>query len=638
MSEIEKQPANSPNDPPALTPEQIAEQDARLEKAREFLRREVPILGKLTGLNVHFQVGEGWATDMKTGNFTIDPSFFVEKGYSPEHSVYATLHELWAHVRDVKRDPQMAARQIAFGKKGGAQHMFSNIMADIHGNKLMHNVLPRMKDVAAELYSTKLFPTVEEDGTPVDYSQRPLHIQFLYAIIRDEMIPGSETSVRPEVAEALEELRNYKDTGEDAIRYLTDPNNGLTGTQRFDQQQAVIYPIYKRLLEQAKEEREQEQQQGEGEGEQGEGEQGEGQEDDQQKSQDKQQPGKGQRSGHSDPFEDDYEDYRQNVHPEPMTPEEHEEFEKAIKEAAREHAKNRKPIDPKRELDKQLRQETGHSLTEHQSYEARVDKYRGAIERMREVWRSVINERVAEKRGLSRRAHNEGVILDPDRLAQTVIDVRSNNLEPEAFKRYEKRRSRTEIVGNTDYFFFFDRSSSMNGGNEILAADSALIMLEAMAGVERDVKKMEEQSGLDLDLSLRTACYTFGDHGESGVQCHKELSEKLTDRERLDTYSAVAKPSGGTPTAEALQKLRNIKDDKDRRKIVIVVTDGQPNDVESTRREILHLRDRGWYVYAVSIGSTDAEHLFAPDAKYIATAEQLPDTLEHFIDETVNKG
>ena len=241
--------------PSTVADEEQASHAEAIVKANEFLAHEIPYLGRLTGLDVDFQIGQNWATDPKTGNFTIDPSFFVERDYTPDHAVYATLHELWAHVRDIKRDPRLAARDMRFSQKGEAEQLFTNILSDIHGNKLMHHVLPAMKDTAADLYDTKLFPLNEEDGTPVDYTALPLHVQLMYKMIRDEMIQGSDTPVRPEVEEALAGLRNYKDSG-DVIKYLTDPNSKLPGVDRFEQQLAVIYPIYRKLLEQSKQEQE----------------------------------------------------------------------------------------------------------------------------------------------------------------------------------------------------------------------------------------------------------------------------------------------------------------------------------------------------------------------------------------------
>lgn len=114
MSEVLHISTNDP-EPSAPTPEQEAlleERQAALDKAASFLRDQIPSLRRLTGMDVYVTVGKKWATNLKTGSFTIDPSFFIEKGYSADHCVFATLHELMAHVRDVKHDPALQPAKI----------------------------------------------------------------------------------------------------------------------------------------------------------------------------------------------------------------------------------------------------------------------------------------------------------------------------------------------------------------------------------------------------------------------------------------------------------------------------------------------------------------------------------------------
>lgn len=262
-------PSINHSESPMVTPEQEAavERQASLDKAAAFLDDQIPALCRLTGMNVQVAVGEGWATDTKTGSFTIDPSFFIEKGYSADHCVFATLHELMAHVRDIKRDPVFSARQNAFimGSKDPqeqqARHIFNNILTDIHGNKQIMNMLPAMQEVGADIYASRLFPA-ERGGEPVDYASNPMHLQFLYKIIRQEMIPGSKTPVRQEVDEAINQLRNFQGGQIDLISFLTDPGargaNGkkLSGSDRFDYWLTQIWPKYENLIKLDKQEAE----------------------------------------------------------------------------------------------------------------------------------------------------------------------------------------------------------------------------------------------------------------------------------------------------------------------------------------------------------------------------------------------
>lgn len=626
MAEVLHISTNNP-EPSAPTPEQEAlleECQSALDKAASFLRDQIPALCQLTGMDVNVAVGKGWATDLETGSFTINPSFFIEKGYSADHCVFATLHELMAHVRDVKHDPVFAARQRAFimGSKDPqeqqARQIFNNILTDIHGNKQIMNMLPAMREVGADLYDNRLFPT-ERDSEPVDYTKEPMHLQFLYKIIRQEMIPGSETPVRQEVDEAINQLRNFQGRQIDLISFLTDPtardSNGkrLSGSDRFDYWLTQIWPRYEKLIELDKQEAK-----------------------DNQQDSDSPQNDTGEQD--NNPFSDAYTDYFDNRHPDPLSPEEHEKIHKTIEKANQD--KRRESVTPEqreysrqREANRRYREQTGHSLREKEKYNSEVRRFHKQIDHMRQVFRSILDEVIATRRGLSRRAHQDGDVLDPNRLAQTVADIKSG-VAPEAFQRYEAIRGRTELSCKTDYFFVFDCSSSMAGKSAQSAASCAVIMLEGLASMERDIRKLEKEQNIDLsDLSVRTALYTFG----SSSVCHKPLGSSLNDKQRLDTYAAVsAAYAGGTADYLALQEIAGLPCDHDRQRIIVVVTDGGSSDRNAAYAAINQLRrDQNTVIYGVSIGSTAAEQLYAPNARFIDDPKDLPNILQSFIETTI---
>lgn len=611
------------------------ERQAALNKAGEFLHNQIPALCRLTGMNVRVAIGEGWATDPETGSFTIDPSFFIEKGYSADHCVFATLHELMAHVRDIKRDPVFSARQNAFVASGKdpqeqqARHIFNNTLADIHGNKQIMNMLPAMRKIGADLYNNRLFPT-EHDGKPVDCTSIPMHLQFLYKIIHQEMIPNSETPVRQEVDEAINQLRNFQGGQIDLISFLTDPGargaNGkkLSGSDRFDYWLTQIWPQYEKLIQLDKQEAKNTEQQNSSQ--QAGSDVNEQQDTDPSQKQD------------SNPFADAYADYFDNKHPEPFSPEEHQKIHDAIHKAVQED--RRKNMTPEQReyarwvaANRRYCEQTGHSLVKKQQYDGEVQHFHRQISEMRTVFQSILNEVVTSRRGLSSRSHQDGDILNPNCLAQTVVDIKSG-VAPEAFQRYETVRGRTELNCKTDYFFVFDCSASMRGKPAQAAASCAIIMLEGLAGMERDIRQLEEQQNIDLsDLSVRTSLYTFG----SNATCHKPLGSSLSDKQRLDTYAAVtAADAGGTADYLALQEIADLPHSQDRQRIIIVVTDGQSNNPGATQAAISQLRrDQNTLVYGVSIGSAAAEQLYAPNAKLVNDPKDLPNVLQSFIETTI---
>ena len=628
---------------PQLTPEQEAlaeEFRVALDNAERFLLDQEPAICRLTGLEVRTVIGKGWATDLETGLVTIDLLFFLEKGYSADDCVFSILHELMSHVRDVKCDPVVAARQRAFimGSKDPqeqqARHIFNNILTDIHGNKQIMNMLPAMRKVGADLYNNRLFLT-EHDGKPVDYTNIPMHLQFLYKIIRQEMIPGSETPVRQEVDEAIDQLRNFQGGQIDLISFLTDPGargaNGkkLSGSDRFDYWLTQIWPKYEKLMKLDKQEAKDAQTQQQN---------GDQQTNNTAEQRDTDPSQNDNAKQDSNPFADAYTDYFDNKHPEPFSPEEHEKIHNAIDKAAQEKRHETMTSEQREHArraaaNRRYREQTGHSLVEKQQYDDEVQRFHRQISEMRTVFKSVLDEVVATRRGLSRRSHQDGDILDPNRLAQTITDIKSS-ITPEAFQRYETVRGRTELNCKTDYFFVFDCSGSMGGTPAQAAASCAVIMLEGLAGMERDIRQLEEQQSIDLsDLSIRTSLYTFG----SNATCHKPLSSDLNDKQRLDTYAAVtAANAGWTADYLALQEITALPHDRDRRRIVVVVTDGASNDPGAAQAAISQLRrDQNTVVYGVSIGSDAAEHLYAPNAKRINNPKDLPNVLQSFIETTI---
>ncbi len=641
MSEKIILPLGNP-EPTAPTPEEIA---TGLQQAETFLRDIAPHLSRLFGMDLNIQIGDKWATDLEAdGNVvTADPGFFIEKGYTPDMTSYATLHEIAAHLREKVTEPKLTERIINFAKQGKPQAIFHNIFADVAGNNLIHAVLPRMRGVAAQLYKEKLF-------AETDYTQIPRHLQFLYKVIRQEMVPDSETTVLPEVDEAIAGLRNYQGQG-DVIKYSTavakSAHEAMGGDERFSIWTRIIYPVYEGLIEQDRQDPNRQSQNGEAQGDGGNQQQSQGQQEKQNQTGNKSsggqpQSGESEQQSDSERFGSYYEDYKQNRHPEPMSEEEHDKLHYHAEEHTHSPSRKNSPhtaqSEHERMLDKKVRDETGHSLQEQRRYNAEIVKWQSAIAEMRDVFQRVINERVAQKRGLSRRTFTEGAVLDPDRLVQTVIDVRNNVEEPEAFKDYETKKGETQAIGKTDYVFMFDVSHSMKGEKAVNAASTAVIGLEGLAALQRDVEEAEAAHKIDLELDIRTAIYIFGDE----AACVKPLSTRVSPKERLDTYAALANPNGSsTQDFLALEEIESWSSEPDRRKILIAVSDGASNDgyhdtSYRAREAIDRLRGDGWFVYGISIGSRKAEHLYRPNARRVNNPDKLPQTIHSFIEATIS--
>jgi Mg-chelatase subunit ChlD len=607
-----------------------------MQKAEAFLTGTAPHMGKIFGVDLNIKVGRltegaGMASDTKTGDLIVDPSFWFNAGYkSSDAVVYGILHEPASHIKTIVGDPALSSRVRSFEKKGKDHAVFINFFEDIAGNNLIHATLPRMKGVAAQLYGERLFP----EG---DLREIPRHLQFLEKIIRQEMIPDSETAVLPEVDDAIAELRDFQGQG-DLIKYSTSvaksARKAMPASDRFDMWTKMVYPVYEKLVEQDMEDPNFENLKGqpgdEDEGEKGENGNGE--------NTDQPQAGQGKPSA-----EQRFGEYYQDIEDGHLEPISEEDLGKIVERAKEQQVKSEAKSPSKvvseqeKRLDEKIRKKTGHSLQEQRRYDADIIKRQPAIQEMRDVFQQVISQRVAQKRGLSRRTFSEGAVLDPDRLVQTVIDVRNNVPDPEAFKDYESRRGETNTVGKTDYVFVLDVSMSMQGNKASSAAGSLVIGLEGLAAMQRDIEEAEATHKLDLELDIRTAILTFGDE----ARVIKPLSTKVSPKERLDAYDAVANPRAGTTQDFlALEEIGSWSAEPDRRRIVIAVSDGGSNDgmhdtSARARRAIDNLRGQGWFVYGISIGSDEAENLYSPTARRVDDPSKLPETIHSFIEATI---
>lgn len=638
--------------------------DEDIKRAEEFLTDVAPSLGRLFGMDLSISIGNGWATNMETGQVTADPRFFYERGYTSDMCVYATLHEVAAHLRELVTEPEVSERTIQFISQGPANSIFHNIFSDIAGNNLIHTVLPKtMPEVAEQIYREKLFPEGE-------YSNIPRHLQFLYKIIRDEMIPDSQTTVRPEVDEAIQSLRNYEESNVDLIKYTTNPiyygeieqstREKITADKRFVIWKDIIFPIYERLLQQDKDDPIKDPNQSESNEECNQPDNPENQSESNEENnqpdnpenqgeskdasnqpEQSNQPSNGEKKGEQkdQPFKKYYEDYHQNRHPEPLTEKEHEEIHKHAtqnrsKDTSVQKSENNTVEKNNEFLDAQIQSETdGHTLAEQEQYKIEIIKWLDEIDEMREIYQSVINERIALKRKLSRKNYTEGAILDPNRLAQTFIDVQSGIDEPEAFKDYERQSGRMESTGKTDYVFLFDVSGSMFGERSQAAAACSVIALEGLAGMQSDIEEAEKEHNLDLELDIRTAIYSFA----SNAKQLKALSKKLDAKERYDTYfDLINANGGGTRDFLALENVQNIESDSERKQIIIVVTDGESDEPMRAKKAIDQLRSKGWLVYGISIGSYAAVNLYSPTSKRIDDPKLLPKAIKELIEETIS--
>lgn len=279
----------------------------------------------------------------------------------------------------------------------------------------------------------------------------------------------------------------------------------------------------------------------------------------------------------------------------------------------------------------------GSGATALLNYRARAREHARSIDQVREVWRQIVSERVREERAFSRLPQAEGDLLDRDSLVRVIADVAAGVERPRAFLARQRRPRKSRREGSTDYVLLIDRSASMQGPPAEAAATAALIMLEALAGVERDIAAEERALGIDLELSLRTALIVF----DSAPLVVKPLAGALDDLARRTLDAAIHSPQGSTNDAAALNAaarefgLANGGTSGAggiaRRRVAILVSDGGTNDADAAAIELARLRHSGVTVIGIGIRTDDIAKRFAPDGMRLDTAAELPGVLEQLV-------
>ncbi len=277
-------------------------------------------------------------------------------------------------------------------------------------------------------------------------------------------------------------------------------------------------------------------------------------------------------------------------------------------------------------------------------YRARAAELAPAVDRMREVWASVIAERLDRRPALSRRPRPEGEELAGEALPAALAQARAGIARPDAYRSRVLAPRRAERAGSTDYVFVVDRSASMQGRIAAAASDAMIVLLESLAAVERDIDFAERSAGTTLELDVRTALIVF----DAEAHIVKPLSRGLSDAVRRELDAAIRSPQGSTNDGAALAAAGAAlgigapaaHDDGGvaRTRMVFLISDGGSNDPVAAARELRALRQSGVRVIGCGIGTDDLRQRFAPDGLRIDDPAQLATTLSELIAAEVAPG
>ncbi len=569
-----------------------------------FFAEEERILNDIAGgSGFTFKKGNGWAINPENGEATYDPKFFEEKGYTPSQALFGAFHELKCHLVETAEllnthGGQEANERLKDRIKSRQYlHIWENCRTDVKGNLAIARFAPALADEMETVYREKLWPET-------DLSDKPKHLQLMYAVLRQSMVPNEQVKIDPKVSAAISKLRNVK--GKDVIALATDPTQDPLLALKLSEK--YIEPALEELYQEDLKEKKDQQQQQKGQGKKGQG-------------------------NPEESFADDYEDYDKR-HPEPM---DEDEVEKKIKETQQSQNTSARQ-------DAGYEQEHGVSKKDVADYADEYKRVEQFIDPLRQVFRRIVEQRRIPKRHLSA-LKEEGVMIDPGLVAQTFMDVRAGMTSPKTMKDFEGHFIEENIPGKFSVRLVADQSGSMSGEKSVAQRRAAIVVMEALK--EFSDLLDTERSWLAVDLDVKTELRSFG--VQEGTRLYKPLSGELTEKQRVQFFKGLLETSGGTNDYDALAdvekdvKARVASDSAyaaelqsgKRREIVVVLSDGDSGNVAEAQKRSQNLRNIG--VKVVGLGMTSAAtgilNTYAPDGRVCYDISDLPKTLEEMLSE-----
>jgi uncharacterized protein YegL len=233
-------------------------------------------------------------------------------------------------------------------------------------------------------------------------------------------------------------------------------------------------------------------------------------------------------------------------------------------------------------------------------------------------------------------------VLNSETLAQTIVDIKSKiPSPPQAFLDYEKVEKERKAEGKFDCYLVVDCSGSMAEGQRRKEAQKAtIVFLEGLAAFEREIRARERATGIQLDWDVRSSVSVFG----SDSQVIKPLGRELTDKQRLDAFTAVNIDRGGTSDYLALEQIydqilneiNTNPNTKNRRRIVMVITDGQSGDTTRLKGIVANLSNLGVTVVGIGI-ETPSINVGYPIGESIDDVRKLSETLSRILEKEIEK-
>ncbi len=565
--------------------QKMSPKDVMLKMARHRFEEFAKVMEKT--INSYFGSKEikftckpgGWYIDLEKIEVNADPRFFIERGYSESEALFAMFHEA-EHFRDMIQNPEVYQRFFNYSKTRTDVHpsypkalrRLYNCIDDVLVNRVVMTRWHAGSGVKSTLYP-KLFPSPNLRMAGDSPKEQPYHRQFMYALLREAMIPDEVCDVSPEVRAEIDEFQNRmaKKYGVKTLDFLTSVDSRKQLAQndaekRYDFMRIVLEPIFEKLYRLDLENmRNQE------EGKEGGG-----------PKRNKPRGGDVPTEKGDDPFEDDpFED----TVPDPVDPDELFDQVKKINDKIKENK------------DKKFEEVMGVSEKDLEAYRKDFRKIEKYIQALSEVFDRVISRRISYRKRLRQRS-KEGLILDPSILATGYAEIKAGNEDPIMMLDYKRVEKINNMPSGLDFTIVCDGSGSISSDPARSRIERLLTVLamEAFAEFRNRIEK-ERRKGERIRLDIRTGVHIFSNEDQEVIP----LSEDFDHVARVRTHKALLNmPGGGNnepATFDAIRQKQFDQLDRDRlakgelKKIIIFLTDGESDQgaIQAKIKELYHL-------------------------------------------------
>lgn len=619
----------------------------RAEQFQKQYEKQVNAYFGTPDVSLTLKPGEGAYIDLQNIRVNIDPVMLFEYGMSDAEALFVNFHEA-EHFRDMLGNPDAYDQNFDRIKRTTnihqsfpkALHRLFNCVDDILVNKQVMDRFASGSSVKNVLYP-KLFVSAVLNKNPTTGTPMPRHQQFMYALLRQAMLPEEIVTLDPEVATAVEQVRKSIGEKKDLIDFITNRrevertlmtiNQGrkkegkkaIDSVQfRYFQMWQQVVPVFADLYKKDLQDRKAEPKSGNSKGA---GEKGEKNPDEEDLEE-----------GEGDPFGDDP---FESAIPDPI---DQTDAIPSIEEI------NRRIAEKKKQALENIR---GVSSFDFDAYKRDFKSVEPYIDALSKIFDQVIERRRSIRRVL-KKSVKEGVMLDPRKAAVALAEIRAGHDDPQVMLDFEKRETFRNLPSEFEFTLVCDGSGSMRGSQkEVLQRKLAVLVTEALTEFQNRLEK-ERRRGEDIRLNIKTEVRMFANDDYEV----KPMSDELTHPDRVRMHKALrALPGGNNNESATFNAIRKEQFDSkmeyklregEMKKVILFLSDGE-TDALAIQQHIKRLEDQigkkdaksGNGLVIAGIGFGEGKSVvgtYKPNGYYAESFDKVPEIFEQFLKEIID--